>query len=68
MLIADGKEQLAQLELEYQKLMNAFKKNAVHPLLIQAMIENLQYQSVVLNELEERIDNLKNINYEKEVL
>ena len=67
-LIADGKEQLAQLELEYQKLMNAFKKNAVHPLLIQAMIENLQYQSVVLNELEERIDNLKNINYEKEVL
>ena len=67
-LIADGKEQLAQLELEYQKLMNAFKKNAVHPLLIQAMIENLQHQSVVLNELEEKIDNLKNINYEKEVL
>jgi len=67
-LIADGKEQLAQLELEYQKLMNAFKNNAAHPLLIQAMIENLQHQSVVLNELEEKIDNLKNINYEKEVL
>ena len=67
-LIADGKEQLAQLELKYQELMNAFKSNAVHPLLIQAMMENLQHQSVVLNELKEKIDNLKNTNYEKEVL
>ena len=48
--------------------MNAFKSNAVHPLLIQAMMENLQHQSVVLNELKEKIDNLKNTNYEKEVL
>lgn len=67
-LIADGKEQLAQLELKYQELMNTFKSNAVHPLLIQAMMENLQHQSVVLNELKEKIDNLKNTNYEKEVL
>jgi len=67
-LIANGKEQLAQLELEYQKLMNAFKNNTVHPLLIQAMMENLQHQSVVLDELKEKIDNLKNTNYEKEVL
>ncbi len=67
-LIADGKEQLARLELEYQKLMDAFKNNAVHPLLIQAMIENLQHRSVVLHELEEKINTLKNTNYEKEVL
>ena len=67
-LIADGKEQLARLELEYKKLMDAFKNNAVHPLLIQAMIENLQHQSVVLYELEEKINTLKNTNYEKEVL
>ena len=67
-LITDGKEQLARLELEYQKLMDAFKNNAVHPLLIQAMIENLQHQSVVLYELEEKINTLKNTNYEKEVL
>ncbi|PSR10672.1 MAG: hypothetical protein C7M88_01350 [Candidatus Arcticimaribacter sp.] len=67
-LIADGKEQLARLELEYQKLMDTFKNNAVHPLLIQAMIENLQHRSVVLYELEEKINTLKNTNYEKEVL
>ena len=67
-LIADGKEQLARLELEYQKLMDAFKNNAVHPLLIQAMIEHLQHRSVVLHELEEKINTLKNTNYEKEVL
>jgi hypothetical protein len=67
-LIADGKEQLVRLELEYKKLMDAFKNNALHPLLIQAMIENLQHRSVVLYELEEKINTLKNTNYEKEVL
>ncbi|MDA8640528.1 hypothetical protein N9L64_05805 [Flavobacteriaceae bacterium] len=67
-VIADGKEQLARLEIEFQKLMDTFKNNTIHPLLIQAMIENLQHRSLVLEELEEKINTLKNTPYEKEVL
>jgi hypothetical protein len=67
-VIADGKEQLARLEIEFQKLMDTFKNNTIHPLLIQAMIENLQHRSLVLQELEEKINTLKNTPYEKEVL
>ena len=67
-LIKDSKKQLALLEIEYQKLMSEFKTNTVHPLLVQAMIENLQHRSIVLQELEEQINTLKNTNYEKEIL
>lgn len=48
--------------------MDTFKNNTIHPLLIQAMIENLQHRSLVLQELEEKINTLKNTPYEKEVL
>lgn len=67
-IIDDSKNQLKRLEEEYVKLMDELNSNSVHPLLIQAMIENLQHQSMVLNELEEKLETLKKTNYEKEVL
>lgn len=67
-VIDDSKNQLKRLQEEYLKLMDELNSKSVHPLLIQAMIENLEHQSTVLNELEEKIKTLKKTNYEKEVL
>ncbi len=67
-IIDDTKEQLTQLDKEYKRLMNEFNSKAVHPALIQAMVENLQHQAMVLRELETKINSLKNTDYEKEIL
>lgn len=66
-IIDDAKEQLQQLEAEYKRLISEFSSETFHPLLIQAMVENLQHQATVLRKLEVKINSLKKTNYEKEI-
>lgn len=66
--IADGKQQLQTLERDYQLLLTQFNAHSNHPLLLNAMIENLQQQLQVLRELENNLKELKTLNYENEVL
>lgn len=66
--IEDSKQQLHALEKDYQLLLTQFNAHNNHPLLLNAMIENLQQQLQVLGELENHLKELKILHYENEVL
>lgn len=66
--IEDSKQQLQALEKDYQLLLTQFNTQYSHPLLLNAMIENLQQQLQLLKELENHLEELKTLHYENEVL
>lgn len=66
--IQDIKQQLVELDDAYKKLETAFNANHQHPLLLKAMIENLQHRLDLLLETEQLLYQRISTNYENSTL
>lgn len=66
--ISDSKQQLIALHDAYEQLAIELENNHNHPLLIKAMIENLQQQLTLLSALEQQLLELKTQDYENKIL
>lgn len=66
--LQDIKLQLNDLDQAYQKLATKFNEQNQHPLLLKAMIDNLQHRLDLLNELELVLEAQNENNYEKSIL
>lgn len=66
--ISDSKQQLKALDEAYQQLTIELENNHNHPLLVKAMIENLQQQLALLTALEQQLLELKTQEYENKIL
>lgn len=66
--IQDIKQQLVELDTAYKKLETAFNENHQHPLLLKAMIENLQHRLDLLLETEQLLYQRNSTNYENSTL
>lgn len=64
----DIRKQLSFLDEDYQSLQQQFDENHQHPLILKAMIDNLQQRLDILNELENKLNELKTDRYENELL
>ena len=66
--LQDIKLQLNDLDQAYQKLATKFNEQNQHPLLLKAMIDNLQHRLDLLNELELALEAQNENNYENSIL
>lgn len=66
--LQDIKLQLHQLDLTYTQLENTFNTANQHPLLLKAMIDNLQQRLNILNELEQALKAQNKNDYENIIL
>ena len=64
--IRDVNEQMTMLDVEYKKLQTAFNENHQHPLLLRAMIDNLQQRLELLMALEKQLNPQNEQTYENE--
>ena len=67
-VIKSAKEKIYALEKEYDIILKDFNKNSENTLLIQMLIQNLENRINILKELNQRLNNLKNNNYENEII
>ena len=65
--IRDVNEQVTMLDVEYKKLQTAFNENHKHPLLLRAMIDNLQQRLELLMALEKQLNTQNEKTYENEI-
>ena len=66
--IQDIKLQLLELDQAYSMLETKFNEQHQHPLLLKAMIDNLQQRLAILNELEQALKAHKENDYENSIL
>lgn len=66
--LQDIKQELKRLDQDYKTLQVKFEENHQHPLVLKAMIDNLQQQLAILNELEQTLNELKTAQHENELL
>ncbi len=66
--LQDIKFQLELLDTSYRQLETRFNDLEQHPLLLKAMIDNLQQQLELLNELEQALKARKENDYENSIL
>lgn len=66
--VQDIKQQLLELDTDYKRLESAFNENHQHPLLLKAMIENLQHRLELLLETEELLYQRNSNHYENSTL
>ncbi len=66
--LQDIKQELKRLDEDYKLLQVQFEQNHQHPLVLKAMIDNLQQQLTILSELEKTLNELKTIQHENELL
>lgn len=65
--IQDVKLQLLELDQAYKALETKFNKQHQHPLLLKAMIDNLQQRLDILNELEQALNAQNEHDYENSI-
>ena len=65
--LRDVRAQMSVLDEEYKKLQASFNEQHQHPLLLRAMIDNLQQRLEILIALEKQLNTKKSIPYENEV-
>jgi hypothetical protein len=66
--IQDIKLQLQELDQAYRALETKFNEQHQHPLLLKAMIDNLQHRLDILNELEQALKAQNEHDYENSIL
>lgn len=66
--LLDIKFQLEELDNSYREMENRFNDFDQHPLLLKAMIDNLQQRLALLNELEQALQARKKNDYENSIL
>lgn len=66
--IQDIKLQLQELDQAYKALETKFNEQHQHPLLLKAMIDNLQQRLDILNELEQALEAQNENDYENSIL
>ena len=65
--LRDVRTQMNILDEEYQKLQTSFNEQHQHPLLLRAMIDNLQQRLELLITLEKQLNAKNNADYENDV-
>ena len=65
--LRDVRTQMNILDEEYQKLQTSFNEQHQHPLLLRAMIDNLQQRLELLIALEKQLNAKNNADYENDV-
>ena len=65
--LRDVHTQMSILNKDYQKLQTSFNEQHQHPLLLRAMIDNLQQRLELLIALEKQLNAKNNANYENDV-
>lgn len=65
--LRDVRAQMSVLDEEYKKLQTSFNEQHQHPLLLRAMIDNLQQRLEILIALEKQLNTKKSTPYENEV-